>query len=52
MTVLTVLMTAGSIKTPIIVGSMHATSGIEMRTGKRWAFSSARMRRFSRISDA
>lgn len=43
---------AGSIKTPIIVGNMQATSGIEMSTGKRWAFSSARRRRFSRISAA
>ena len=43
-------MSAGSMRTPIITGSMHATSGIEMRTGRRCAFSSARMRRFSRIS--
>ena len=43
---------AGSMSTPIIVGSMQATSGIEIRTGSRWAFSSARMRRRSRISEA
>jgi hypothetical protein len=46
------LIAAGSINTPIIVGSMQATSGMEMRTGKRCAFSSARKRRFSRISEA
>ena len=50
MTARTTRMAAGSIKTPIIVGSMHATSGIEISTGSRCAFSSARRRRFSRIS--
>ena len=49
---LTTRTTAGSISVPIIVGSMHTTSGIEISTGKRCAFSSARIRRRSRISDA
>jgi hypothetical protein len=48
----TTRIVAGSISTPIIVGSMQATSGIDIRTGKRWALSSARMRLFSRISEA
>ena len=30
----------------------HVTSGMEISTGRRWAFSSARMRRASRISEA
>jgi hypothetical protein len=45
-------ITAGNISTPIIVGNMHTTSGIDSRTGKRCAFSSARIRRLSRISEA
>ena len=48
----TVLTTPGSMSTPIIVGSMQTTSGMEISTGNRCAFSSARMRRFSRISAA
>ena len=47
-----IVIAAGSISTPTIVGSMNATSGTDSSTGRRWARSSARIRRPSRISMA